>query len=125
MRALLLNVDRDLRAERDWARLLVEFRVHAARDPAVNERYARAHAVTVRRLADVFDRIHERASVVPTVPTRTMAEFVLAIGSGATLERLADPAALGDGLIEMAVGGFGLRPRAGSTAPTRRGRERR
>ena len=66
-----------------------------------------------RRLADVFDWIHERAGVVPTVPTRTMAEFVLAIGSGAILERLADPAALGEGLIEMAVGAFGLGPSAG------------
>ena len=79
------------------AQLLVEFRAHAARDPVLNRRYAEAHRRTVMQLAAVLAGLHDRAGTSPPVPPQSMAEFVLAMGAGATLERAANPAALPDG----------------------------
>jgi AcrR family transcriptional regulator len=91
---LLLAANRDVVSERGWAQLLVEFRAHAARDPALNRRYADAHRHTVAQLAALVARLHERAGRSPAVPPQSMAEFVLAMGTGLTLERAANPAAL-------------------------------
>jgi AcrR family transcriptional regulator len=93
-RALLLAADRDAVSEQGWAQLLVEFRAHAARDPALNRRYADAHRRTVAQLAALLARLHDQAGTPPVVPPQSMAEFVLAMGTGVTLERAADPAAL-------------------------------
>jgi len=82
------------RAEPEWALLVIEFRAHAARVPELNRRYTELHARTVDRLAAFFRRVHERAgSGLPFAP-RIIAELVLALGSGVTLERIADPDAL-------------------------------
>lgn len=93
-RALLLAADRDAVSEQGWAQLLVEFRAHAARDPALNRRYADAHRRTVTQLAALLARLHDQAGTPPAVPPQSMAEFVLAMGTGVTLERAANPAAL-------------------------------
>jgi hypothetical protein len=81
-------------SEQGWAQLLVEFRVHAARDPVLNRRYAEAHRRTVAHLAALVAGLHDRAGTSPAVPPQSMAEFVLAMGTGVTLERAANPAAL-------------------------------
>jgi AcrR family transcriptional regulator len=94
IRELLVAANRDVVSERAWARLLVEFRAHAARDPVLNRRYSDAHRRTVEQLAALVARLHERAGTPPVVPPQSMAEFVLAIGTGVTLERAANPAAL-------------------------------
>lgn len=93
-RELLLAADRDVVSEHGWAQLLVEFRAHAARDPALNRRYADAHRRTVAQLAALLARLYERSGMSPAVPPQSMAEFVLAMGTGLTLERAANPAAL-------------------------------
>jgi AcrR family transcriptional regulator len=93
-RELLLAADRDVVSERGWARLLVEFRAHAARDPVLNRRYADAHRRTVEQLAALLARLHDQAGTSPAAPVTSMAEFVLAMGTGVTLERAANPAAL-------------------------------
>ena len=93
-RELLLAADRDVVSEQGWAQLLVEFRAHAARDPALNRRYAETHRRTVAQLAGLLARLHEQAGTSPAVPPQSMAEFVLAMGTGVTLERAANPAAL-------------------------------
>jgi AcrR family transcriptional regulator len=93
-RELLRAADRDVVSEREWARLLVEFRAHAARDPALNRRYADAHRRTVEQLAALLARLHDQAGTSPAAPVTAMAEFVLAMGTGVTLERAANPAAL-------------------------------
>lgn len=93
-RELLLAAARDVVSERGWARLLVEFRAHAARDPVLNRRYADAHRRTVAQLAGLLARLHDQAGTPPVVPVTSMAEFVLAMGTGVTLERAANPAAL-------------------------------
>jgi AcrR family transcriptional regulator len=102
-RALLLAADRDVISEQGWAQLLVEFRAHAARDPVLNRRYADAHRRTVGQLAALLTGLYDRAGISPAVPPQSMAEFVLAMGAGVTLERAANPAALpmDDGLTMM------------------------
>jgi AcrR family transcriptional regulator len=103
VRELILIASRDADSEQGWAQLLVEFRAHAARDPALNRRYADAHRRTVTQLAAVLTRLHDRTGTSPAVPPQSMAEFVLAMGTGVTLERAANPAALpaDDGISMM------------------------
>jgi AcrR family transcriptional regulator len=107
--ALLRNFELDARVEADWARVLVEFRAVALRDPALNRRYTEAHARTVDLLAAVLQGLHARAGVEPAFPPRTMAELILAVGAGVTLERAADPDALPwPALTRMVTGALGL-----------------
>jgi AcrR family transcriptional regulator len=91
---LIQLATRDAVSEPGWAQLLVEFRAHAARDPELNRRYADAHRRTVAELAGVLGRLHDRAGASPPVPPQSMAEFVLAVGTGITLEQAVNPAAL-------------------------------
>lgn len=121
MRALLTNSDRDAQAEAGWARVLVEFRCAAMRDPELNRRYSTAHARTRSLLEDLVGRVLERAGVEPTVPARTLAEFILAFGAGLTLERAADPAALsGSDQIRIMTRALGLGAVDVTTDGTRR-----
>jgi hypothetical protein len=92
----------DAVTESAWARVLIEFRALASRDPRVNERYAAAHARTVQGLASELERVRVEANVEPRFPPPVMAEFILALASGVTLENAANPAALPfEALAEM------------------------
>jgi AcrR family transcriptional regulator len=93
-RRMLAASAEDAATEAAWARVLVEFRALASRDPQLNQRYAAAHARTVQRLAAVLERLLANACIQPRFPPRVMAEFILALASGATLETAANPAAL-------------------------------
>jgi AcrR family transcriptional regulator len=92
--AFLTTAERDATENPAWQLVLVEFRAQATRDPALNLRYAELHARTVERLAGLLDGLYERAGIEPAAPTRTLAEFVLAVGSGINLERAAVEEAL-------------------------------
>jgi len=92
--ALLRAGMRDGDAEPGWAQLLVEFRIHAARDAALNERYAALHSRTLKQLEAALAGIHARAGRKPRQPLHVMAEFILAFATGNALERAANPAAL-------------------------------
>lgn len=89
--------------EPDWPRLLLEFRLVAARDPDLNERYAALHARTVDQFAAAISAALARDGIVPVQPARTIAQLVLALESGVVLERAADPAALPAGLAEFVL----------------------
>jgi AcrR family transcriptional regulator len=109
VRALLQAAARDAATKSGWTRLLVEFRVATARDPELNRRYGEAHARTLDALESLLAAAHERASVRPFVPLRSMAQLLVGIGAAVALERLADPTALPDGdLSRMAVRALGL-----------------
>jgi AcrR family transcriptional regulator len=82
-----------LRAEPEWMQLVLEFRLHAARVPELNRRYAQLHERTLDRLASVYARLHERTGTTPRYPARVLARLELAISRGAFLEVLADPSA--------------------------------
>ena len=97
--ALLDHVAKIARAEARWGLLVIEFRVHAARNGELNRRYAAAHARTVDGVAGVLAALHERAGTEPPLPPRELAELVLAIGAGLELEQAADPRALQGPLV--------------------------
>ncbi|MEW6267897.1 MAG: helix-turn-helix domain-containing protein [Thermodesulfobacteriota bacterium] len=88
-------------AEPAWALLLLEFRLHAARDPALNERYVRLHARTIERLATTLDRMLARTPGRTDGPPETMALFLLALGNGLALEDAASPGGLPSAEIRM------------------------
>jgi AcrR family transcriptional regulator len=130
IRALLWAEAKDQVAKQEWARLLVEFRAHAARDPALNRRYTTAHARTVQALASVLERLHQQAGLQPAVAPRSMATFLLALRSGLLMELLASPTALDlDDAIALMSRALGLHdtpeppspPPTGPTAIDRRG----
>jgi len=94
LRKLLEAGGEDARSEAAWARVLVEFRALASRDPSLNARYAAAHGRTVRNLASQLTRLCIKAEIQPRFPPRVMAAFILALASGFTLEGAANPTAL-------------------------------
>ena len=96
---LLDHVATIARAEARWGLLVIEFRVHAARNHELNRRYADAHARTVGGVAGVLAALHERAGSEPPLPPRELAELVLAIGAGLELEQAANPDALQGPLV--------------------------
>jgi AcrR family transcriptional regulator len=111
MVALLRNFERDARDEAGWARVLVEFRARALRDPELNRRYAVLHRVTVDRLAALLEAVWPGEPVDDRPSARTMAEFILAFGAGLALERGVDPRALPtDDIVGLFVRVLGGRP---------------
>jgi AcrR family transcriptional regulator len=103
IRALLRAARHDSEAEAGWALLLLEFRVHAARDPALNRRYAAAHRRTTDGLAALFARQFEEAGEAPPMPVRQLALLALAFGPGVLLERAVDPRACPHAAVDRAV----------------------
>jgi AcrR family transcriptional regulator len=103
MRALLRAARHDSEAEAGWALLLLEFRVHAARDPALNRRYAAAHRRTIDGLAALSARRYEAKGKTPPMPVRQLALLALAFGPGVLLERAVDPRACPHAAIDRAV----------------------
>jgi AcrR family transcriptional regulator len=77
------------RSEEDaaWMRVLIEFRVLAAREPAVNERYARLHARTLDGFTEAIATVLERGGVEPAMPPRALAELIFVLDAGTVLER--------------------------------------
>jgi AcrR family transcriptional regulator len=90
-RVLREHAARRNRAELDWGLLLIEFRVHAARDPDLARRYAALHARTRQGLAGVITGLYERAGRPPPLPAEEMAQMILTVEAGIRLEQAADP----------------------------------
>jgi AcrR family transcriptional regulator len=86
-------------AEPEWGLLVLEFRVHAARDPELNARYARAHARTVSGLADVLTRAGANDGLAP----EELAEVIAAISSGTQLELAAGRGAFTGPLLRKVI----------------------
>jgi AcrR family transcriptional regulator len=77
-----------------WLLLVIEFRVHAARDPELTRRLAAGHARTVDGVADVLATVARPGQKLP-VPARQLAEALLVLSSGAALEQVAMPSGPG------------------------------
>jgi AcrR family transcriptional regulator len=82
------------RSAPEWGLLVAEFRVHAARNPELNRRYAAAHERTIGWLSSLLEELYQRAGQELPFPPRHMAELVMAVGIGAELEQAANPDAL-------------------------------
>jgi AcrR family transcriptional regulator len=86
----------------DWVRLLIEFRVVAARDPELNRRYAALHERTLDRFAETVRAVLARDGLTTAQPPRTFAELVFAFDAGWALERAAGTSRLGlDAIFEL------------------------
>jgi AcrR family transcriptional regulator len=81
------------RTEPEWTHLVLEFRVHAARVPELNRRYADLHERTISGVAAVYSRLYERVGTTPRYPMRVLAQIVLGLNVGTFLEQLVDPSA--------------------------------
>ena len=97
--ALFENFLRVNLTEPEWPLLVIEFRVHAARDAELNRRYAALHERTIDALADLLASLYERVGEEMPMPARELGELVMALGSGTQLERAANSDALGGELI--------------------------
>jgi AcrR family transcriptional regulator len=69
-----------------WILVSIEFRVVAARDPGLRERYRVLHQVTLDELAAVLGRLYERTGVEPPAAPADLAVQVAAFGYGVSLE---------------------------------------
>ena len=96
--ALIDHLTRGDQATPGWQLLVIEFRVHAARDAELSRRYAAAHARTVDGVAAVLARVFARAGQTVVAPRR-LAELALALSGGTALEQAANPDALGGGRV--------------------------
>ena len=91
-------IDLAERAERGtpgWRLLVTEFRIHAARDPGLNRRYAALHARTVDGVAQVLAAVSKEGAEGLPFPPRQLAELMLSIETGRALEQIANLDALG------------------------------
>jgi AcrR family transcriptional regulator len=91
MRVVREHAARRNRAELDWGLLLIEFRVHAARDADLGRRYAELHARARQALAGVITGMYERAGQPPPFGPEEMAQMILTVEAGIRLEQAAEP----------------------------------
>lgn len=91
---------------RDWALLTLEFRVHAARDPALLARYRTVHEQLRSGIVALVQEVYERAGIEPPVDPETWARLALALGNGIAAERWADEHAPWPQLFERLLVGL-------------------
>ena len=108
--ALLDQAQGDERATPGWRLLVTEFRLHAARDPELNRRYAALHARTVDGVARMFAEISKENVESLPFPPRLMAELWLAIETGRALEQITDPDALSGPALHQLADWFAGQP---------------
>jgi AcrR family transcriptional regulator len=114
--ALVDHLARGDQAKPGWLLLVIEFRVHAARDAELSRRYAAAHARTVEALAGVLAEVFARDDQALAAEPRRLAGLLLAFSAGAALEQAADPAALGGRQVAAELAQV-LGPLVGPAAP--------
>ena len=79
--------DAKLRQDEAWSLLLIEFRLHAARNAALNRRYAALHARLRRAIAAMIERETREVGEQMPIDAEDVARAALALGTGAVLER--------------------------------------
>jgi len=120
--------DAKLGQDEAWSLALIEFRVHAARDAALNRRYAAAHARLLDAIAAIIEREWRENGATPPMPALDIARTGVAMGTGAVLERAADAAGFPKHLTEAMQRALvrGLQAEAADApAPTARRARRR
>jgi AcrR family transcriptional regulator len=102
--ALAEHVTRRDQADHEWGLLVIEFRVHAARNPDLNRRYALVHERTVAGVARVVARIYERTGGRLPLPAADLARLLLTVGAGARLEQATNSEVLPNTLVAELLG---------------------
>ena len=82
--------DDDMPAELAWHRVGIEFRLHAARIPALNRRYAALHARLRHAIAAIIEREAREDDQPLAIPADDIARASMALLTGMVLERCAD-----------------------------------
>ncbi len=119
--------DAKLGQDEDWSLALIEFRVHAARDAALNRRYAATHARLLDAIAAMIEREWQETGDAPPMPAADIARAAVAMGTGAVLERAADATGFPKHLTETMQRALvrGLRAEAAEAAAATPRRSRR
>jgi len=87
--ALQTEIARISRLEPEWRLVVLEFRVFAARDKALNRRYAELHRRTIEGVAALLRLLYERSGVAPPAPLDLLAANLIAHENGWGLEEAA------------------------------------
>jgi AcrR family transcriptional regulator len=108
MKTMIATAQRDTETERDWALVLLEFRLQAARDPELRRRYADAHRRTLAGVRSTIETIFAGgASESLAEPAGPTAVLVLALIAGLVIERESDtplPQSVIDRALERLIG---------------------
>jgi AcrR family transcriptional regulator len=92
--------DDSMPAELAWHRVGIEFRLHAARIPALNRRYAALHARLRHAIADIIEGEARENGQTLAIPADDLARASMALLTGMVLERCADGDAYPEYLTE-------------------------
>jgi AcrR family transcriptional regulator len=87
----------------DWTLLVIEFRVHAARQPELAGRFSELHDRLVQATADALGRSLAGRASADAGQVEEFARVALAMGPGAALARAAEGDAFSDRLMEEAT----------------------
>jgi AcrR family transcriptional regulator len=82
--------DDAMAADLAWHRVGIEFRLHAARIPALNRRYAALHARLRHAIAAIIEREAREDGQTLAIPADDVARASMALLTGMVLERCAD-----------------------------------
>jgi len=91
------------RRDPEWYLALLEFRLVAARDPALNVRYARSHETAIRGIVRSLAALYDATDVTPPAPLETLASASLAMEAGGVLEAIVSPEAAPEEAEEAGV----------------------
>ena len=91
-------------ADQVWARLFLEFAVHASRRPELARRLRAAYRTLTTTLSEVVSRAARFRGLLLTMPADRLSLVLLAAADGAALERLIDPERADSGLLGDIVG---------------------
>lgn len=89
-----------LRSDLGWSLLVIEFRVHAARDPVLARRFGELNARFRAAMAFVIAEITKASPTAPRVEPEDLARCTMALASGIALERAVDGDAFAESLAE-------------------------
>jgi AcrR family transcriptional regulator len=91
LRALWQLGEEARRAEGAWPLLVLEFRIHAARDPELRQRYSEMHRHTLEGIAALIESVAFQDGRPLPFTSHDLARLVLALDSGYALEESVDP----------------------------------
>lgn len=106
-----------MRKDLAWSMLVIEFRLHAARVPAVNKRYGELHARLRDVIAETVANGVRQAGQTYALDPQDGARTLIAFGTGAVLERAVEGEAFTDTLMEKTFGALGLDFLTSNAAP--------
>lgn len=90
LRALRQAAETARRADRAWSLLVLEFRIHAAREAELRQRYSAMHRRTLDGLTAIFEHVASASGQVPRFSAHDLARLVVAIDNGYALEESID-----------------------------------